>query len=108
MVFISNIEILIKNKKFKVSIDKERVLCCVIYKEFLLLDGVSLGRFYFRFIVFGYFLDIFWLEEEVYDFGNDVFKFWKERYLVDDVIWIYVGGDDKTRNLLSVIKILLF
>lgn len=108
VVSISNIEILIKNKKSKVSTDKERVLCCVIHKESLLLDGVSSGRPHFRFTAFGYFLDTSWLEEEVHDFGNDALKFWKERYLADDVTWTYAGGDDKTRNLLSATKILLF
>lgn len=108
VVPISNIEILIKNKKSKVSTDKERVLCCVIHKESLLLDGVSSGRPHFRFTAFGYFLDTSWSEEEVHDFGNDALKFWKERYLADDVTWTYAGGDDKTRNLLSATKILLF
>lgn len=108
---ISDIEILIKNKKSQVSTDhadKERVLCCVIHKESLLLDGVSSGKPCFRFTAFGYFLDTSWSEEEVHDFGNNALKFWKERYLADDVTRTDAEGDDKKRTLLSATKILLF
>jgi hypothetical protein len=80
---VSDVEILMSKKRTLMSGKGDRVLCCVINKESLLVEGMTSGQPRLRFTAFGYFLDDSWTDEEIHNFIKDAFKFWKKKYNLD-------------------------
>lgn len=80
---LSDVEILMSKNRTLTSSECDRVLCCVIRKESLQMEGMNTGQPRLRFTAFGYFLDDSWTDEEIHNFTQDAFKFWNKTYELD-------------------------
>ncbi|XP_062576449.1 uncharacterized protein LOC134238341 [Saccostrea cucullata] len=81
---LSDVEVLIENKRTRDSGKGEAALCCIIHKESLLLEGVNCGQPRLRFTAVGYFLDKSWSEERIHSFVMEALKFWDNRNVTRD------------------------